>query len=105
MLEYKANFQDEDIQVRLSFILLVYGVCSIDDIIPEKCPTFINPGILKYLEGCLEKPLIHKISGDVSKRFENSKLPTSGQSVKNITLHQEKIESLGFYLEFFWVFL
>lgn len=54
MVEYKANFQNEDPQERLLFIL--YGVCSIDDIIPEKCPPFINPGILKYLEGCLENP-------------------------------------------------
>lgn len=102
MVEYKANFQNEDPQERLLFIL--YGVCSIDDIIPEKCPPFINPGILKYLEGCLENPLMQKISGDVCKRFENTKLLREGQLVKNIDLLQEKIESLSFDSGLFWVF-
>lgn len=30
-----------------------------------------SQGILKYLEGCLERPLMHKISGDVW-RLENT---------------------------------
>lgn len=93
MVEYKANFQNEDLQERLLFIL--YGVCSTNDIIPEKCPPFINPGILKYLEGCLENPFMHKISGDICKRFENTKLLREGKLVKNIDLLQEKIDWSG----------
>lgn len=55
----------EDLQERLFFIL--YGVCSTDDNI-----SFFSLGILKYLEGCLERPLMHKMSADVWNGFENT---------------------------------
>lgn len=59
MIEYMNNIQAVDVQERIAFIM--YSLCSTADILPEGCPSFLGPVILKYSEGCLEKSLIQKI--------------------------------------------
>lgn len=104
MLEYIDNIQNEDLQERISFILS--GVCSTDDIIPERCPSFSSPRILTYVKGCLQKSLIHKISGDIFESHINTKLlkKEAIHVIKTVHLNQGQILSLCFDSGLYWVY-
>lgn len=105
MLEYIVNFQNADLEKRVSFIL--YSACSTNEFIPESCPLSFRPAILKYLKGCLEKSLMHKISGDVFERQDNARLlkKEAVQVIKTVHLNQAEVLSLSWDSGLYWVFL
>lgn len=104
MIEYMSNIQAEDVQERMAFIM--YSPCSTADILPEGCPPFLGPGILKYSEGCLEKSLIQKISGSICKSLEDTTLlkKLSVQSIKTFEVDQEQIQTLCYDSGLYWIF-
>lgn len=104
MREYMVNFQNEDLQEKIAFIF--YTLCSTDDI-PKECPSFSSPGILKYSEGCLEKNVMSRISGNVWKSPKSFKLLEKEelQTIKIVQLGNGQIESLCYDSGFYWVYL
>lgn len=105
MLEYIVNFQTADLEKRITFIL--YSACSTNEFIPESCPLFFRPGILKYSKGCFEKSLMHKISGDVFEKQDNARLlkKEAVQVIKTVHLNQAEVLSLSWDSGLYWVFL
>lgn len=103
MLKYIDNIQNEDSQEKISFIL---SSVSLTDDIPERCPSFSSPGTLTYSKGCLQKSLIHKISGDVIESQENTKLleKKARQAIKTVYLNQGQIHSICSDSGLYWVF-
>lgn len=104
MIQYMNNIQAEDVQERIAFIL--YSTCSTADILPEGCPPYLGPGILKYSEGCLEKFLIQKISGRICKSLEDTTLLMnfSVQSIKTFEVDKEQIQTLCYDSGLYWIF-
>lgn len=105
MLEYIVNFQNADLEKKISFIL--YSACSTDEFIPENCPLSFKPGIVKYSKGCIEKSVMHKLSGYVFEKQDNATVleKEAIQVIKTINLNQADVLTLSSDSGLYWVFL